>query len=571
MGSWEAGFVIRAGGHSDEVMVVDGDPESLRVVGELLKRENYRVRCVVGGQDAIEAIQEDPPALLLVELEMSGMGGLELCCSMKRDKSLAQIPVVFLSGCTAPTDKVAAFHAGAVDFVAKPFDEEELVLRIEQHLRVRRQQRLLEEKVAKIEARGEEQSRKTTAELLKLFTALEQSPVSVLIMDAKGNIDYVNRKFTEVTGYSFDEVKGRHASDLRTDESLCETYKELLNTVGGGKGWNGVLHNNRKDGSFFWERVSIAPVFAIDESTTTHIVSFNEDITAQREIESQLHQAQKMEAIGQLAAGIAHEINTPTQFVSDSVFFLRDAFTSMLEVLAVQRRALSTIPNTPSSQSVLAEVRAVEEKADVDYVTTNAPQAFESSLDGLKRIGSIVRAMKEFSHPDHNEKALADLNAAIANTLTIARNEYKYVADVETDFAELPPIRCHIGALNQVFLNLLVNAAHAIGDVMEKRGKRGTIRVRTRLEPEHVRIEIEDTGSGIPEAVRGRIFEPFFTTKEVGKGTGQGLTLAHGIVVKRHKGTLTFESEVGKGTTFFVRLPLRDSANSDSALPEVKL
>jgi PAS domain S-box-containing protein len=551
-------------------MVVDDDPESLCVVAELLKRSNYRVRSVLGGQYAMEAIQENPPTLLLLELEMIGMAGLELCCSMKRDKSLAQIPIVFLSGSAALTDKVAAFHAGAVDFVAKPFEEEELVLRIELHLRLRRQQRLLEEKLAKIEARGEEQSRKTTAELLKLFTALEQSPVSVLIMDAKGNIDYVNRKFTEVTGYSFDEVKGRHASDLRTDASLCETFKELLNTVGSGKGWNGELRNNRKDGSFFWERVSIAPVFAIDESTTTHIVSFNEDITAQREIESQLHQAQKMEAIGQLAAGIAHEINTPTQFVSDSIFFLRDAFTSMLEVLAVQRRAIAITSNTPSSQSVLAEVQAAEEKADVDYVTTNAPQAFESSLDGLKRIGSIVRAMKEFSHPDNNEMALADLNAAIANTLTIARNEYKYVADVETDFAELPPIRCHIGALNQVFLNLLVNAAHAIGDATEKRGKRGVICVRTRLEPGHVRIEIEDTGSGIPEAVRGRIFEPFFTTKEVGKGTGQGLTLAHGIVVKRHKGTLTFESEEGKGTTFFVRLPLRDSPSSDSDLPVAK-
>jgi PAS domain S-box-containing protein len=551
-------------------MIVDDDPESLRVVEELLKQANYRVRSVVGGQNAMAAIQDNPPALLIVELAMSGMGGLELCCSMKRDKSLAQIPVVFLSRLSAMPDKVAAFHAGAVDFIAKPFEKEELVLRVELHLRLSRQQRLLEEKLAKIEARGEEQSRKTTAELLKLFTALEQSPVSVLIMDAKGNIDYVNRKFTEVTGYSFDEVKGRHASDLRTDASLCETFKELLNTVGSGKGWNGELRNNRKDGSFFWERVSIAPVFAIDESTTTHIVSFNEDITAQREIESQLHQAQKMEAIGQLAAGIAHEINTPTQFVSDSIFFLRDAFTSMLEVLAVQRRALSITSNTPSSQSVLAEVQAAEEKADVDYVTTNAPQAFESSLDGLKRIGSIVRAMKEFSHPDNNEMALADLNAAIANTLTIARNEYKYVADVETDFAELPPIRCHIGALNQVFLNLLVNAAHAIGDAPEKLGKRGTIRVRTRLEPEHVRIEIEDTGSGIPEAVRGRIFEPFFTTKEVGKGTGQGLTLAHGIVVKRHKGTLTFESEEGKGTTFFVRLPLCDSFSSDSDLPVAK-
>jgi len=197
-----------------------------------------------------------------------------------------------------------------------------------------------------------------------------------------------------------------------------------------------------------------------------------------------------------------------------------------------------------------------EKTADLDYVLENAPLAIESSIEGLRRIATIVRSMKEFAHPDQGEKKHADLNQAIRSTLVIAHNEYKYVAEMDTQFAELPAVPCYLGEMNQVILNLLVNAAHAIADVVKDSGALGKITVRTRLDGDAVEISIRDTGAGIPEGARDRIFDPFFTTKEVGKGTGQGLAIARSVVVNKHGGTIRFETECGKGTTFFIRLPL---------------
>jgi signal transduction histidine kinase len=207
----------------------------------------------------------------------------------------------------------------------------------------------------------------------------------------------------------------------------------------------------------------------------------------------------------------------------------------------------------------VAEIRNTEEEIDLAYLDENLPGSFDSCQDGVSRISTIVRAMKEFAHPDQREKAPADLSKALQTTLNIARNEYKYVANVTTELGDLPPVLCHVGDLNQVFLNLIVNAAHAIGDVVGQGGSKGTIRITTVREGDLVRIDIADTGSGIPEAIRHRIFDPFFTTKEVGKGSGQGLAIARSIVVTKHRGSLTFESAVGKGTTFTIRLPIGDS------------
>jgi signal transduction histidine kinase len=187
------------------------------------------------------------------------------------------------------------------------------------------------------------------------------------------------------------------------------------------------------------------------------------------------------------------------------------------------------------------------------------PGSFASCQDGISRITTIARAMKEFAHPDQKEMTPANLNQALQTTLNIANNEYKYVADIATEFGDLPAVTCHLGALNQVFLNLIVNAAHAIGDAVGQSGNRGTISIKTLKEGDIVRIDIADTGSGVPEAIRHRIFDPFFTTKGVGKGSGQGLAIARSIVVTKHHGSLTFESEVGKGTTFTIRLPVGDN------------
>ncbi|VAW99269.1 hypothetical protein MNBD_GAMMA20-1533 [hydrothermal vent metagenome] len=278
-------------------------------------------------------------------------------------------------------------------------------------------------------------------------------------------------------------------------------------------------------------------------------------------MEQELQLAHKLEAVGQLAAGIAHEINTPMQFIGDNVHFLREAFDDLLGLIEHYATLKDTVRKGGDGLALLAAIEAAEASADLDYLREHAPRAIERTLDGISRVCSIVSAMKVFSHP-HNDKAPIDINAAIQTTLTVVRNEYKYVAEVDTEFGDLPLVPCHGGDMNQVFLNLIVNAAHAIEAVQESGDDLGHIRIRTSYEDGLVVIAVSDTGCGIPEAIRHRIFDPFFTTKEVGRGTGQGLSMVRTIVVDKHGGSLNFDTEIGRGTTFFVRIPIDDKALS---------
>ena len=281
------------------------------------------------------------------------------------------------------------------------------------------------------------------------------------------------------------------------------------------------------------------------------------DITEQKVMENDLTRAQKLESVGALAAGIAHEINTPIQFVGDNTRFLSDAFEQLQQVLEAYQALKNAVETHGAAHEMVDRLITLEQDADVAYLKEEIPKAIEQTLEGVQRVATIVRAMKDFSHPDEGKKAFADINKALESTLIVARNELKYVADVVTDFdPHLLPVPCYLSDLNQVFLNLLVNAAHAIADVVGDGTKgKGTITASTRQEGNEAVIRIADTGMGIPEKVRHRIFDPFFTTKPVGRGTGQGLSIAHNVVVEKHGGALTFETEVGKGTTFIIRLP----------------
>lgn len=281
------------------------------------------------------------------------------------------------------------------------------------------------------------------------------------------------------------------------------------------------------------------------------------NMTLQKKLELELQQSQKLESVGRLAAGVAHEINTPVQFVSDSVHFVQDAIRDLRLVVdkyrIVQQSVLEGAPSLEAAESATeAEIHA-----DLDYVLDNVPKALERSLDGLERVAVIVRSMKEFAHPDQKDMTNVDLNKAIESTLVIAGNEYKYVADAETHFGDLPLVRCFGGDINQALLNIIVNAAHAIADVVKGTDTKGLITVQTHREGDAAIIRISDTGGGIPAAIRERVFDPFFTTKEVGKGTGQGLAIARSVVVDKHRGRLTFETAPGSGTTFVISLPIQ--------------
>ncbi len=279
---------------------------------------------------------------------------------------------------------------------------------------------------------------------------------------------------------------------------------------------------------------------------------------ARKVMEIQLRGAQKLESIGQLAAGIAHEINTPTQYIGDNVRFLEASYGDLKEMYEQYEKLLLALKNNASTPELVAETDACVRRVDPRFLMGEIPRAIAQTLEGVNRVSKIVRAMKDFSHPGTEEKTPININRALETTLTVAGNEWKYVAQIKTEFdPDLPLVPCLPGEFNQVLLNLVVNAAHAIGDITGKETKdKGLITVSTRRDGDWVEVRIRDTGCGIPEKIRHKIFDPFFTTKPVGKGTGQGLAMAHTAIVDRHLGTLTFETEVGVGTVFIIRLPL---------------
>jgi len=387
---------------------------------------------------------------------------------------------------------------------------------------------------------------------------LECIPSILIGLDAEGKVTLWNLTATQTFGLREIQVRGKNLDECGIRWLQRDMQAEL-------KQW--LLSQSvrrcedlayEREGSARFVGFSVRPVFSKQKGKTRFIVT-GADVTQKKCLEEQLRQAHKLEAIGQLAAGIAHEINTPTQYIGDNTTFLKESWQSILELLDFCRRMQEEAGKTSAvSRETLAAFDRRCEEADLEFLSREIPHAIDESLNGLQQVARIVRAMKEFSHAGSDEKQMVDLNRAIEATITVAKSEWKHVAEVESILdPDLPQVSGLAGELKQVILNLIVNAAHAIGDVVGDGSKgKGKITVTTHRAGDNVEIAISDTGPGIPEKIRSRVFELFFTTKPVGKGTGQGLSVAHTIVVKRHQGQIWFETEVGKGTTFFVRLPL---------------
>ncbi|MHB8078209.1 MAG: PAS domain S-box protein [Candidatus Krumholzibacteriia bacterium] len=397
------------------------------------------------------------------------------------------------------------------------------------------------------------------AEQARLASAIAHAGEAVVITDPTGRIQYVNPAFERVSGYCREEVVGQSPRVLKSGQQDAACYAGLWRTILRGETWSGVLVNRRKDGTPFEEEVTISPVLDAG-GRIVNFVAVERDVTAQRQLEGQLRQAQRLESVGQLAAGIAHEINTPTQYVGDNTRFLRDGFAALLPLAQRHCELLARVDAGPLPAELVAAARAQAAAADLDFLAEEVPRAIEQSLEGLGRVARIVRALKEFSHPGQEGKTPVDLNRTLENSLLVARNEWKYVADVVEELdRDLPAVPCIEGSFNQVVLNLVINAAHAIRDVVGDSGRKGCITITTRRCGEWAEILVADTGTGIPEAIRERVFDPFFTTKGVGRGSGQGLSIARSIIVDKHQGEISFTTEPGRGTTFLVRLPLVDA------------
>ncbi len=365
---------------------------------------------------------------------------------------------------------------------------------------------------------------------------VRESAAPVLVTSPEGEILGASVGAVELFGYGSEaELKSvpmdrLYVNPIDRSRQLSEVLRDR------GRLRSSEFRMKHQDGSEIAVLTTVRVVATTDGSTyyegvLTDITQLRAAVEERQRLESQLHLARKLELVGKLSAGIAHEINTPMQFVGDNINFLQRAF----------GRLSAKLTGNPEFTELLADIT----------------DAFDGSLEGVKRVSETVRAMKEFSHPGDLEIGSTDLNQALGTTLVVARNEYRHVADVKLELGDIPPVDCRRAEINKVFLNLIVNAAHAIE--AKGPGSRGTLTIRTSSDGSRVWIDIADTGSGIPPAVLPRIFDPFFTTKAVGKGSGQGLAIARSVVTG-HGGDLTVQSKVGHGTTFTIMLPCgRDS------------
>ena len=515
------------------LLLVEDNPADARVVERHLRDaglNHVTTDTVQTASEAIQRLQTVEYDLVLLDLGLPDAQGLQALRALKAVADLT--PIIVLTGSDDYKQGLVAVREGAQDYLEKRRVNAGMLSRIVSY---------------SVERNSFHRDLvRATRRYQDLFNNV---PVALFTAKHDGGLKTANAAFVKLIGSTGLQVTQLNFLDLLFEPGRRAHFLDLMIRQRTVEGWETAIRDCK--GNELHVLVNAAPLYdatqALDgwEGCVTDISMLKQTLEERDRLEDNLRQAQKLEAIGQLAAGIAHEINTPTQYVGDNLRFLKESFGELDSV--IEQLVAS---GGPGAHKAL-------DGADFEYLKEEIPRALNQSLEGVDRVAKIVRAMKEFSHPAR-EKTATDLNRAIQSTITVASNEWKYVAEMEMDLdPELPSVHCSPAEFNQVVLNVVVNAAHAITDVVGDGGKgKGKIRVRTRAEGEWVVIEIGDTGAGMPAHVQQRIFEPFFTTKEVGKGTGQGLAIAHNVIVDKHAGSIKVASSPGAGTTFTIRLPI---------------
>ena len=525
-----------------KILIIDDDSSLGCLMGATLRSIGYAVIEASDGLEGLNLARQELPDLILSDVNMEGLDGYGVLEQLRAQTTTAAIPVILMTG-AAENDMRQSMEKGADDYLPKPFDPSTLIAAVQTRLHRKEE---LDHHLRDVQAR--------------LFAIVSSTPnlVAILDRDTKQAL-YLN-------------PAGRNMLGIDPQEDITQLdFKGCFPSGKSGNDFEEYVRRAESEGKWTVEcriegcNKKCLPVelqllaHRSEDGTVAWLSVIANDLTET----IQLRQAQKMEAIGRLAAGIAHEINTPTQYVGDNTKFLKDSFRGMVKVLEAHRAVFNAAKNGAITGDLIQGVERAEAESDLAYLLEQVPCAIDETLEGVKRVAMIVQAMKEFSHPGTAEKCRTDINKAVETTATVARNEWRYVAELTLDLdPQLPLVPCFAGEFNQAVLNLIVNAAHAIGDVV-KSGAKGNITIRTRRDGDEVELRIGDTGSGIPESVQSRIFEPFFTTKPVGKGTGQGLSFVYSTIVKKHGGSVRFETEPDKGTTFVLRLPSTPRTSGD--------
>ena len=397
-------------------------------------------------------------------------------------------------------------------------------------------------------------------QLKDLHDLINRSPITVFFLSNEPGLPvmYISENIEGLCGYTAGEFMDGsviYKSLIHPDDALKQA-ESLLQDAPARKSRRQEYRIIDKAGTTKWIEEDIWSI-RDEYNRITHFQGIIMDVTARKKSEQELYQSQKLEAIGTLASGIAHEINTPIQFIGDNARFLSESVSALFMLIGRYRLIIEEL--LPANPELAQAITQAEKEADFDFIREEIPLALEHTDEGVSQVSRIVVAMKNFARMDSMVKDTADLNLAIRTTATICRNEWKHAAEIIMELDEdMPMVNCFAGDIKQAILNLIVNATHSIKDANGgESGRRGTITLRSYVREQSAVIEVSDTGTGIPEKIRDRIFEPFFTTKEVGKGSGQGLHIVYTSIVEKHKGSLTFDTEVGKGTTFRIEIPLK--------------
>jgi two-component system, NtrC family, sensor kinase len=562
------------------VLIADDDNIARKLLKNMLERLGYEVREATDGKKAWALYQENPTAIVISDWIMPEMDGLNLCRKIRSADNETYTYVIILTARDQKTDLVKVFEAGADNYISKPFDPDELKARIKTGLRIFQ----LEGRHRKMQQTLVESRNK----LRIVFDALQEEVVAI---DRHACVVSANNAFVQGAGMNATEITGKAYFGKNGAPALPGANSLTLQMADDVFKTGQSIHKRIKikisEDSERFKEVACLPLKTGTDETVHQLVFVSKDITEQHkntqriaalnkklqqqanqveqknhalvqalksleETQSHMLQSEKMASIGQLAAGVAHEINNPTGFVNSNLATLLDYhldFDKLIDAYHGFAQTLGKIEDVlpPEIYQELTRVTALEEELDIELIRKDALDLINDCREGTSRIKKIVGNLKDFAHPGEDHPKLANINECIASTLNVVNNELKYKAEVVTDMGELPLLKCLPQQLNQVFINILINSAQAMED-------RGEIHIGTRLVEQNIEIAIRDTGSGISEENLVKIFDPFFTTKDVGQGTGLGMHIAYNIIQK-HKGSIMMESKVGQGTTVTISLP----------------
>jgi PAS domain S-box-containing protein len=516
------------------ILIVDDVPANLDLLASILREHGYEARPVTSGRLALAAAKADPPSLILLDINMPEMNGFEVCERLKADKTLEDIPVLFLSALTETSDKLKAFSMGAVDYITKPFQSEEVCMRVGTHLNLRRLQAeveryskhledLVQEKISEISSNVTKRKR-AEDELHRLATVVDQAGEAVCITDLSGIIQYVNPAFERITGYVREETLGKTPRILWSGAQDEDFYRNLWETISSGNRWEGRIINKRKDGTLYTETGTISPMYDASGRIVNY-VSVKRDISEHLQMEALLNQAQKMEVVGRLSGGIAHD------------------FDNLLSVITCYAQMLLTDPDlNDSARPQIQEIMRAGESASALTRQLLVFSRRHVIAPKCVDLGNIVSDMNKM------------LKRLLGKRISIRLENNPGLWRIKAD-----PVQ-----MQQIIMNLAVNARDSMpegGKIIVKtenlklEGDNHMLNSSSGVPPgSYVMLSVCDTGCGMSEEVRKHIFEPFFTTKDLGKGTGLGLATVYGIV-KQSKGHIDVQSALGKGTTFRIYLP----------------